>query len=34
MEQLRRPQNKIIDIEPAPENEGLDTFEQATLAAE
>jgi len=34
MEQLRQPQNKIIGIEPAAENDGVDMFEQAGVAAE
>ena len=34
MEKLRQPQNKMIGIEPAAENDGVDMFEQAGVAAE
>jgi hypothetical protein len=34
IQQFRRQQNKMIDIEPAAKNNGVDMFEQAGIAAE
>jgi hypothetical protein len=32
MQPLRQPQNNIVDIEPAAENDGIGVFEQAGAA--
>lgn len=34
MQQFRRPQNKIIGMEPNAESDGVDMFEYAAVAAE